>query len=50
MKRLWKKIVGWFKKEEEIVELVVEKKPEHCSSHNRYKKSCPNCQAIVKIN
>jgi len=39
MKRLWKKIVGWFKKEEEILELVVEKKPEHCSSHNRYKKS-----------
>ena len=25
----------------------VEEKPEHCGSHLRYRKSCPDCIAIV---
>jgi hypothetical protein len=63
MKRLWKKIVGWFSKEEvlelvveevpelvveEVPELVVEEKPTHCTGHTRFKKSCSLCQAIIK--
>jgi hypothetical protein len=47
MKRLWKKIVGWFSKEE-VLELVVEEKPTHCTGHTRFKKSCSLCQAIIK--
>ena len=50
MKHLWKKIAKWFGKEEvlELVEEAVIKKPEHCYYHNRFKKSCPDCQAIIK--
>jgi hypothetical protein len=27
---------------------VHEEKPEHCSGHLRFRKSCPRCQEIVK--
>ena len=27
---------------------VHEEKPEHCSGHLRFRKSCPRCQEIIK--
>jgi hypothetical protein len=27
---------------------VVVLKPQHCVTHTRFKKSCPNCQEIIK--
>ena len=51
MKRLWKKITKWFSGEK-ILELVVEEpvveKPTHCGTHLYFKKSCSECQAIIK--
>ena len=40
----------WFRREEvlELVEEPVIKKPEHCYYHNRFKKSCPMCQLVIK--
>ena len=26
----------------------VSSKPKHCVTHNRFKKSCPTCQEIIK--
>ena len=50
MKRLWKKIIKWFGKEEvlELVEEPVVEKRKYCYNHNRFKKSCPDCQSIIK--
>jgi|TARA_R100000455_G_C6178951_1_gene57530 hypothetical protein len=47
IKKLWEKIKGWFtpRKEEPII--LSEPKPEHCSRHLRFRKSCPSCQAVV---
>jgi len=28
--------------------LVLKPKPLHCNNHNRFKKSCPTCQEIIK--
>jgi len=36
----------WFRREE-VLEPVI-KKPEHCYYHNRFKKSCPMCQLVIK--
>ena len=50
MKHLWKKIVKWFSGEQvlELVEETVVEKPTHCPSHLYFKKSCSDCQAIIK--
>jgi|TARA_R100000322_G_scaffold16664_1_gene9879 hypothetical protein len=61
IKKIINKIKSWFTSKEEMdphevmlhpkkpdVPIYVEKKPEHCSSHLRYRKSCPRCQEIVK--
>jgi hypothetical protein len=48
-KKIWNFLFG--KKEEPIIlETVletVEEKPEHCSSHLRFRKSCPDCLRII---
>ena len=38
-----------FSKEEKDphLELFEEVKPEHCSKHNRYRKSCPECKEVA---
>ena len=60
LKKLWKKFFGKTSKAlpENIGEEVVRHtptdlpvlvlKPQHCVTHNRFKKSCPNCQEIIK--
>jgi len=58
LNKLWEK---WFGKEEIIQSVVGEvlvlqptpeavpkPKPLHCTGHKRFKKSCPNCQEIIK--
>ena len=35
------------RKKEEVVESILSPKPEHCNTHNRYKKSCRACREIV---
>ena len=50
MKNIWKKITKWFGKKE-VLELVKEplvEKRQYCYNHNRFKKSCPECVAIIK--
>jgi len=63
LKKLWKKFFGKTSKAlpenvgQEIVKhtpiappvLVVESKPLHCRIHNRFKKSCPDCLAVVGV-
>ena len=55
LKKLWKKYfrsLGYSRIKEakhtptDLPVLVL--KPQHCSTHNRFKKSCPNCQEIIK--
>ncbi len=62
LKKLWKKLFGQTSTTlpenvgEEIVKhtptdlpvLVVKSKPLHCRVHNRFKKSCPNCQEVTR--
>lgn len=56
-KKLWKKFFGKTSTPlpenigEKIVEptLVVESKPLHCRNHTRFKKSCPDCLAVVGV-
>ena len=61
LKFLWKKCFGSIgdsrtKKESIAVKntstsipvLIVQSKPIHCEDHNRFKKSCPNCQEVIK--
>jgi len=45
IKDLWHK---WFGKKEVVVEATPAPKPEHCGTHNRFKKSCPVCVEVVK--
>ena len=51
IKKIINIIKSWFTPKEEIdphAEFYLkEKKPEHCSGHLRFKKSCPRCQEIV---
>ena len=35
------------RKKEEGEEYILSPKPEHCNTHNRYKKSCRACREIV---
>ena len=44
-KKIWNFLFG--KKEEPIILETVEEKPEHCSSHLRFRKSCPDCLRII---
>ena len=59
LKKLWKRCFGSMgdsriKKEVIAVKntstsipvLIV--RPQHCEVHNRFKKSCPNCQEVIK--
>ena len=62
LKFLWKKCfgsVGYSRTKTEVEEVVqhtstdlpiilVKPKPTHCQGHNRFKKSCPNCQEAIK--
>ena len=56
LKKLWKKFFGRTSTPlpenvgEKIVEStpVVESKPLHCGTHNRFKKSCPACMEVIK--
>ena len=47
-KKLWNFLFG--KQEEPVVEAAAEEKKEsvqHCGSHLRFKKSCPDCLRVV---
>ena len=51
LKKLWKKYFrglgdSRIKKEVEVVKPVPT--PTQCGTHNRFKKSCPNCQEAIK--
>jgi hypothetical protein len=53
LKKLWKKYFRSLgdsrtKKEVEVVKLIPTPKPTHCGTHKRFKKSCPNCQEVIK--
>jgi|TARA_R100001480_G_scaffold62829_2_gene75068 hypothetical protein len=51
IKKIINIIKNWFTpKEEKDPHLVLyeEVKPQHCSGHTRFRKSCPLCQEIVK--
>jgi len=54
LKKLWKKYfrsLGYsrIKEVKHTTALpVVVLKPQHCVTHTRFKKSCPNCQEIIK--
>ena len=47
LKKLWNKLFG---KKEVIVmsQPAPQPKPLHCKAHSRFRKSCPNCQEIIK--
>ena len=47
IKKLWEKIKGLFKPTRVEPIILSEPKPEHCGKHNRFRKSCPQCIAIV---
>jgi hypothetical protein len=45
---IWNKIKNIFKpKRQEPVVLQQEIKPEHCTKHNRFRKSCPTCKEVI---
>ena len=49
LKKLWKKYfssLGDSRTKKEVE--VVKPKPTHCGTHKRFKKSCPNCQEVIK--
>ena len=54
LKKLWKKLFGQTftalpeNVGEKIVKSTPKPKPLHCVSHNRFKKSCPTCQEVIK--
>ena len=54
LKKLWKKLFGQASATlpenvgEKIVKPAPKPNPTHCVTHNRFKKSCPNCQEIIK--
>ena len=52
MNKIWNWIKNIFKPERQdppvVLHKEVEKKPEHCSGHLRFKKSCLLCQEIIK--
>jgi hypothetical protein len=47
-KKLWNFLFG--KQEEPVVEAAAEKESvDHCGSHLRFKKSCPDCLRVVAL-
>ena len=49
---IWNKIKNIFKPEKQdphlvLYEEVQEPKPEHCPTHLRFKKSCPDCREVI---
>tara|TARA_B100000809_G_scaffold789_1_gene899 strand:- start:1780 stop:1956 length:177 start_codon:yes stop_codon:yes gene_type:complete len=54
LKKLWKKLFGQVSATlpenigEEVVKPIPKPKPLHCKGHNRFKKSCPSCQEVIK--
>ena len=61
LKKLWKKFFGKTSKalpenvgevvrhtSTDLPVIILEPKPLHCGSHNRFKKSCPACQEVIK--
>jgi hypothetical protein len=51
--KIWNWIKNIFKPEKQdphlvLYEEVKEPKPEHCPTHLRFKKSCPDCREIIK--
>ena len=61
LKKLWKKYfngLGYSRTKEPTRDLAdtgsdlgldaLVLKPQHCITHNRFKKSCPNCQEVTK--
>jgi hypothetical protein len=44
--RIKKEVVAVKNNSTSIPVLIV--KPQHCEVHNRFKKSCPNCQEVIK--
>tara|TARA_R100000278_G_scaffold9217_2_gene11122 strand:+ start:800 stop:955 length:156 start_codon:yes stop_codon:yes gene_type:complete len=49
IKHFFNWIKTFFNKEEKDPHLVLfeEVKPEHCSKHSRFRKSCPECKEIL---
>jgi len=47
IKKIINKIKSWFTPKIEQPIILTEKKPEHCSGHLRFRKSCLRCQEIV---
>ena len=47
--KIWNWIKKIFKPEKQDPHLVLyeEVKPEHCSKHSRFRKSCPECKEIM---
>ena len=59
LKKLWKRCFGSMGNSRIKKEVIAVKntstsipvlivKPQHCEVHNRFKKSCPNCQEVTK--
>ena len=53
LKKLWKKYFGRIgysriKEEVEVVKTIPTPKPQHCTVHSRFKKSCFACAETVK--
>tara|TARA_R110002049_G_scaffold156_2_gene914 strand:+ start:58 stop:249 length:192 start_codon:yes stop_codon:yes gene_type:complete len=59
LKKLWKRCFGFMGNSRIKKEVIAVKntstsipvlivKPQHCEVHNRFKKSCPNCQEVIK--
>ena len=52
LKKLWKKLFGQTSTTlpENVGEKIVKPtpKPEHCATHSRFIKGCPNCQEVIK--
>ena len=51
--KIWNWIKNIFKPEKQdphlvLYEEVKKPKPEHCATHLRFKKSCPDCREIIK--
>ena len=44
--RIKKEVIAVKNTSTSIPVLIV--KPQHCEVHNRFKKSCPNCQEVIK--
>jgi hypothetical protein len=46
-KKLWNFLFG--KQEEPVVEAAAEESVDHCGSHLRFRKHCPDCLRVVAL-